>query len=185
EKLNRANLSEPLGTPCPVTAPTILANEGAISSSDDCARLALINFIRTTRNQEEGLPVEHKINNQAFFAKVDFNLNKANQLAVSYNFDYSKNTNQTFDVATYGNSANGIEGPSKINVLRFNLFSTLTPTRLNEFHVTYSREGRPRSAVPSSVPADTAMGFATSFRFGNPFFMQPNVDELVKRFQVK
>ena len=29
------------------------------------------------------------------------------------------------------------------------------------------------------------MGFATAFRFGNPFFLGPNVDELVKRFQVK
>ena len=29
------------------------------------------------------------------------------------------------------------------------------------------------------------MGFAPSFRFGNPFFLAPNVDELVKRFQVK
>src|SRR5438067_84251 len=29
------------------------------------------------------------------------------------------------------------------------------------------------------------MGFATTFRFGNPFFLAPNVDELVKRVQVK
>ena len=29
------------------------------------------------------------------------------------------------------------------------------------------------------------MGFAPSFRFGNPFFLAPNVDELVKRFQLK
>src|ERR1044072_2344126 len=85
EKLDRANLSEQIGnTPCPITTPTILANEAAISGNDDCARLALINFMRTTRNQEEGLPVDHKINNQAFLAKVDINLNKSNQLAVSY-----------------------------------------------------------------------------------------------------
>src|SRR5690349_15540118 len=95
EKLERANLSETIGgTPCPVTAPTILANEGAINANDDCARLALINFMRTSRNQEEGLPVDHKINNQAFFSRVDFELNKSNHLSVSYNFDYSKNTNQ-------------------------------------------------------------------------------------------
>ena len=35
------------------------------------------------------------------------------------------------------------------------------------------------------MPADTGIGFAPSFRFGNPFFLQPNVDELVKRFQIK
>jgi hypothetical protein len=85
----------------------------------------LINFFRNTRGQEEGLPVAHKINNHAFFAKTDFDLNSSNKLAVSYNFDYSKNTNQTFDVSTYGNSANGTEGPSKINVLRVNLYSTV------------------------------------------------------------
>lgn len=185
ENLTRPNLSEPIGTPCPISTPTILANEALINGSEDCQRLALIDFFRATRNQEEGLPIAHKINNQAFFSKGSFKLNDANQLDVSYNFDHSKNTNQTFDVPTYGNSANGIEGPSKINVVRVNLFSTVSPTKLNEAHFSYSRELRPRSAIPSNVPADTAMGFATTFRFGNPFFLGPNVDELLWRTQVK
>lgn len=186
EKLNRANLSEQIGdTPCPIGAPTIGANEGAINANDDCARLALLGFFRTRLNQEEGLPVEHKINNQAFFSRGDFDLNNSNHLSVSYNFDYSKNTNQTFDVATYGNSANGIEGPSKINVVRVNLFTTVSPTKLNEAHFSYSRELRPRAAVPSNVPADTAMGFATTFRFGFPFFLEPTVDELLWRTHAK
>jgi outer membrane receptor for ferrienterochelin and colicin len=185
ENLARANLSEPIGTPCPISTPTIIANEGLINGNVDCQRLALLNFFRTTRNQEEGLPIKHKINNQAFFSKGSFKLNDANQLEVSYNFDHSKNTNQTFDVATYGNSANGIEGPSKINVIRANLFSTISPTKLNEAHFSYSRELRPRSAIPSNVPADTAMGFETTFRFGFPFFLEPNVDELLWRTQVK
>jgi hypothetical protein len=129
-----------------------------IAGSDDCQRLALINFIRDHSQSGRRTAVSHKINNQAFFSKVDFALNDANQLAVSYNFDYSKNTNQTFDVATYGNSANGTEGPSKINVVRVNLISTISPTKLNEAHFSYSRELRPRAAVPSNVPADTAMG---------------------------
>src|SRR5215213_6321482 len=186
ENLERGNLSEQIGgTPCPIAAPTIFANEASINGNEDCQRLALINFFRNTRNQEEGLPVLHQINNQAFFAKVDFALNNSNQLAVSYNFDYSKNTNQTFDVSTYGNSANGIEGPSKINVVRLNLFTTVSPTKLNEAHFSYGRELRPRAAVTSNIPADTAMGFATTFRFGFPFFLEPNVDELLWRTQLK
>src|SRR5258705_1718173 len=185
ENLQRPNLSEPIGAPCPVVAPTLLANEAVIGANGDCQRLALLGFFQSRRNQNEGLPIDHRINNSATLAKVDWNLTAANQLSGSYNFDYSKNTNQTFDVATYGDSANGIEGPSKINVLNVNLFSTLTSTRLNEFHVPYSRENRPRASVSSSVPADTAMGFAPSFRFGHPFFLQPTVDELVKRFQVR
>jgi Carboxypeptidase regulatory-like domain/TonB-dependent Receptor Plug Domain len=185
ENLLRANLSEAIGAPCPVSAPTIAANEALINGSADCQRLALLNFFKTTRNQDEGQPVKHTINNTALLTKADWNLSPANILSVSYNYDYSKNQNQTFDVATYGTSANGTEGPSKINMLNANLFSTITATRLNELHVTYSRENRPRSATPSNVPADTGAGFAPSFRFGNPFFLGPNIDELVKRFQVK
>jgi len=185
ERFIRSNLSEPLGAPCPVSNPTLAANESLIGANADCQRLALLSFFRTARGQEEGNPVEHTINNNALLSKLDWTLSPANTLAVSYNFVHSKNENQTFDVPTYGNSANGTEGPSKINIVNLNLFSTLTANKLNEFHITYSREDRPRSATPSAVPADTGMGFGPSFRFGNPFFLHPNVDELVKRFQVK
>src|SRR5258706_1753582 len=188
ENLTRANLSDPIGTPCGVAAPVITnpAHETLINSSSDCQRLALINFIQATRGQNEGLPVPHPIRNYAFLGKTDFNLSRAHQLAISYNFDYSKNTNQTFDVATYGTSANGTEGPSKINNLNVNLFSTVSATKLNEAHFSYTRELRPRSAIPSNIPADTGAGggFNTSelsFRFGNPFFLEPNVDELIWR----
>ena len=185
EKLQRPNLSEAIGAPCPVSAPTIGANEALINSTPDCQRLALVNFFRTSRNQDEGQPIDHTINNNALLSKIDWSVNNTNNLSLSYNLNYSKNTNQTFDVATYGNSANGIEGPSKIHVLNLNLFSSVSPTKLNEFHVTYSREDRPRSAISSNVPADTGMGFGPSFRFGNPFFLAPNVDELIQRFQIK
>ncbi|HUS08860.1 MAG TPA: carboxypeptidase regulatory-like domain-containing protein [Pyrinomonadaceae bacterium] len=188
ENLTRANLSEQIGTtPCPFATPVITnpLHETAIDANVDCQRLALINFMGTTRNQEEGLPVKRPIENYALLGKIDLNVNDSNKLALSYNFDHSKNENQTFDVPTYGNSANGIEGPSKINVLNANFFSTLSPTKLNEFHFTYSREERPRSAVTSNIPADTAMGFDTTFRFGHPFFLGPNVDETFWRTQVK
>ncbi|HKQ51577.1 MAG TPA: TonB-dependent receptor, partial [Pyrinomonadaceae bacterium] len=186
ENLTRANLSEQVGdTPCPVQTPTILANEALINGNTDCQRLALLNFFRTTRDQEEGLPIQRPIRNSAILGKVDWDLNSNNRLTLSHNFDYSKNTNQTFDVATYGNSANGIEGPSKINAFNANFFSTLSPTMVNEFHFTYGREERPREAVESNIPADTAMGFGTTFRFGAPFFLGPNVDETFWRTQIK
>ena len=186
ENLTRANLSEQIGdTPCPVQAPTILANEALINGNTDCQRLALLNFIRTTRGQEEGLPVKRPIRNSAILGKIDWDLSPNNKLTISHNFDYSRNENQTFDVATYGNSANGIEGPSKINAFNANLFTTISATKVNEFHFTYGREERPRGAIPSKIPADTAMGFATTFRFGNPFFIAPNVDETFWRIQLK
>jgi hypothetical protein len=182
EKFNRDNLSVQLGsTPCPIQAPTVQANEALIDSIPDCQRLALLTFL----GPQEGSPVTHKIRNSALLGKFDWNFNAANKLALSYNFDRSNNSNQTFDVDTYGASANGTEGPSKINVVNVNFFSSLSATKLNEAHFTYSRETRPRSATPSNIRPDTAMGFGPTFRFGNPFFLGPNVDELFWRTQIK
>lgn len=186
ESLTRANLSEQVGaTACTISNPTIGANEAAIIANTDCQRLALLNFMRSTRSQEEGTPIDRKIENTAFLGKIDWDLNNSNKLSASYNFDFSKNTNQTFDVPTYGVSANGTEGPSKINVANLNLYTTISPTIVNEGHFTYSREDRPRSAIDSNIPADTAMGFGTTFRFGNPFFLQPGVDEVFWRTQIR
>src|SRR5882724_9071026 len=185
EKFNCANLSVPIGTPCSVGAPTVQANEALINGSADCQRAALINFFQTRRSQPEGDPVKHQINNEAILFKTDWDVTPNHKLGISYNFDYSKNTNQTFDVATYGNSANGIEGPSKINNVNLNLFTTISATKLNEAHFSYTRELRPRAATTSNVPADTAMGFGTTFRFGHPFFLNPTVDETLWRTDVK
>jgi hypothetical protein len=56
---------------------------------------------------------------------------------------------------------------------------------VNEAHFTYSRETRPRTAAGSGLTADTGMGFGPTFRFGDPFFLQPGVDELIWRTQFK
>lgn len=186
ENLTRNNLADQIGTTaCSVQNPTVQANEALINGNADCQRRALLNFFRTNRNQEEGTPIDRAVRNTAFLGKIDWDVNDSNKLSASYNFDHSKNTNQTFDVPTYGVSANGIEGPSKINVANLNWYTTFSPTLVNEAHFTYSREDRPRHAVDSNVPADTAMGFATTFRFGNPFFLAPSVDELFWRTQIR
>ncbi len=195
EDLSRKNLSVPLGTACGVASPVFgpggNITDAAISASPECQRLTLLNFFKNTafpspiKNTDEGLPIIHQIRNASVFGRVDYNLNSKNQIFGSYNFDWSKNPNQTFDVPTYGTSANGIEGPSKIQAISTNWFSTLSNSMLNEAHFTYAREARPRGAIsPSSVP-DTAMGFATNFRFGQPFFLEPTIDELFYRTDIR
>jgi len=89
--------------------------------------LALVKFPSSHQNQSEGLPVKHPIKNYAMLLKTDFNINKSNQLGISYNFDTRRTITRRSNVATYGNSANGIEGPSKINNLNVNLFTTFSP----------------------------------------------------------
>jgi hypothetical protein len=180
EDLTRPDLSVPIGTPCAITNPVFGSNitDAQISASADCQRVVLLNFMKTNFNENDGLPVSHQVRNGAAFGRVDYNLSPSNQISTSYNFDWSKNPNQTFDVPTFGTTANGIEGPSKIQAISANWTGAISSTKLNEAHFTYSRENRPRLAVsPSSVP-DTGIGFGTSFRFGQPFFLEPGVDEI-------
>ena len=187
ENLTRKNLSVPLGTPCPVANPVFGDNitDGQISASPDCQRQTLLNFLQSNFNEDDGKPVDHSVRNASVFGRVDYNPNSANQIFGSYSYDWSKNPNQTFDVPTYGTTANGIEGPSKIQVANGNWYTTISNTKLNEAHFTYSRENRPRNTVdPTAIP-DTAMGFGPSFRFGQPFFLNPAVDELLWRTQVR
>jgi outer membrane receptor for ferrienterochelin and colicin len=189
EDLNRSNLSVPLGTPCgvsnPVFGPGGTITDAQISASGDCQRQTVLNFFQTKFKENEGTAVDHSVRNASVFGRVDYNLNAKNQIFGSYSFDRSNNANQTFDVPTYGTTANGIEGASHIQAVNGNWFSTLSNNMLNEAHFTYARETRPRAAVsPSAVP-DTAMGFFPNFRFGQPFFLEPTVDELVYRTDVR
>jgi hypothetical protein len=183
ENLTRDNLSAPLGT-CPVTAPVVGVDDAAIGSNAECQRIALLNFYKTNFNQTEGNPVNHPVRNGTGLGRFDWTVTPKNSFSVSYDYDYSKNTNQTFDVPTYGDSANGIEGPSKIQTMNSNLFTTVSPTLLNEFHFTYGRENRPRAATNTSAVPDTGIGFFPSFRFGEPFFLEPTVDEVFWRTDV-
>ncbi len=196
--LTRENLSSQLGsTKCPVTSPNVVTDANLLQpvsagGNADCQRLALLNYYSTHQSLNDGVPIKKPIHNSALLGKWDWVINSSNKLSASYNFDYSKNENQTFDVNTYGASANGTEGPSKIQAINANLFSTLSASTLNEFHFTYGRENRPRRANEKLNP-DTGIGsdFGTAatdafaFRFGNPFFLQPSVDEIFWRMQFK
>src|SRR5712692_5271588 len=192
ENLTRQNLSSAIGTPC---GSNIVFNgtpgtDAQILASPDCQRVALLNFMQSKFSENDGAPINHAIRNGAVFGRVDYNLNAKNQIFGSYNYDYSKNSNQTFDVPAYGTTANGIEGPSKIQAVNTNWFDTISSTKLNEAHFTYARENRPRNATdPTSVP-DTNIGSANSptnfaFRFGQPFFLEPTIDEVFWRTDVR
>ena len=166
--------------------PTIPANEALINTNADCQRTALLGFLQSRVGINDGLPIRHPQRTTAVLGKLDAAVNAANHVSGSWNFNHSRKENETFDVATYGNSANGIEGdPARINVVNLNWFTTLSTRMVNEAHFTYSRETRPRTAAGSGLTADTGMGFGPTFRFGDPFFLQPGVDELIWRTQFK
>ena len=163
--LTRPNLSEPFG-----------------DAAANAQRTKLLNFFKTKFNADEGQPVKHPVKNSALVSKFDWNVSARNQLAITYNFTRSNKENETFDVRSYGTSANGIEGPSRIQPFNVSLNTAFSAQLLNEFHYTYVRETRPRGYGGPDLP-DTGIGFAPSFRFGQPFFMP--VEELFWRHQIK
>ena len=192
ENLLRANLSQynasTLGSAmCGVATPVFGSNitDSQIDANGDCQRQVLLNFYKTNFNEDEGAPVDHVVHNGAFFGRVDWNINPKNLFYVSYNFDYSRNPNQTFDVATYGTTANGVEGPAHISTLNGNLITTLNDHMVNEAHATYGYETRPRSPIDSSAVPDTGIGFFPSFRFGQPFFLGPGSSETFYHIDLK
>ena len=133
-------------------------------------------------------PIDRTDDNRALTAKVDVHFNQNHQASLKYNYTRSMQINGTFDVDSWGLSANGIE-ESFSHAVNVSLRSQLSNTVSNEFRMQFAREDRPRSyegplipgATPPPLPAfdkiggrpfpDIAMDFADGFRIGLPFFL--------------
>jgi hypothetical protein len=121
---------------------------------------------------------------RAFLAKFDFRLSEKHDLSLKYNYTWSQQENGTFDVDSWGRSANGLEKDWS-NALNGSLTSFLSSRTSNELRFQLSREDRPRpyegplnplapatSLFPGGDPfKDTDVDFTHAFRFGMPFFL--------------
>jgi hypothetical protein len=122
----------------------------------------------------------------ALLGKVDWNINSKNSLTVRHNYSRAEQNNGTFDVPTWGVSANGRETDDS-NAFISQLVTTFSANLLNEFRFQYARENRPRFYDGPDLPDvaiagnDPVTGEATAFRFGRPFFLP--VPETDTRFQ--
>jgi hypothetical protein len=118
-----------------------------------------------------------------FLIKGDFNINNNNLLTVRHNYSRSEQVNGTFDVPTWGFSANGRETDSS-NAFITQLVTTITPTLLNEFRFQWAKEERPRFYDGPDLP-DTTIGTfdgSISYRFGRPFFLPVPSDDIRLQF---
>ncbi len=133
-------------------------------------------------------PVERTDDNRALMAKLDWNVSERHKAAIKYNYTWSEQVNGTFDVDSWGRSANGIEKDFS-HAVNGQLSSQLSDAVSNEFRFQWAREDRPRpyegplmpGAEPPGLPQfeeiggkpfpDTGMTFADGFRFGLPFFL--------------
>jgi len=147
----------------------------------------LINIFATRFNDpgEQGV-IKRTNDANALLGKLDWNVNTKNLLTVRHNYSRAEQNNGTFDVPTWGTSANGRETDDS-NAFITQLVTTFSPTLLNEFRFQYARENRPRFFDGPDLPDvaiagnDPVTGEATAFRFGRPFFLP--VPETDTRFQ--
>ncbi len=108
--------------------------------------------------------------------KFDFNVAKSNLLTLRLNYTESQQANGTFDVDSWGRSANADEKNSSY-ALSGSFISNHGGSLLNEFRFQWAREDRPRpyegpTILGSDRPfPDTAFDFGRGYRFGMPFFI--------------
>jgi hypothetical protein len=124
----------------------------------------------------ENGPIERTNDARVFLIKGDWNVSSGNLASLRYNYTWSEQKNGTFDVDSWGRSANAIEQDHS-HAISGSLISTLQSNLLNEFRFQYAREDRPRpyngpNITGQSRPLpDTAFDFGRSYRFGMPFFI--------------
>ena len=125
---------------------------------------------------EENGPIERTNDARVLLLKTDWSVNPSNLATLRYNYTWSEQKNGTFDVDSWGRSANATEKDNS-NAISGSLISTLQSTLLNEFRFQYAREERPRpydgpliNGQSRPLP-DTAFDFGSSYRFGMPFFI--------------
>ncbi len=132
-------------------------------------------------------PISRTNDARAALAKFDFRLSDKHNLSLKYNYTWSEQKNGTFDVDTWGASANGLE-QSHSHAVNGSLVSFLSSRTSNELRFQFAREDRPRpytgpnnhlgdttgvsSIFGAAVPFhDTDIDPGHAFRFGLPFFL--------------
>ena len=69
----------------------------------------VVDFFAALGSPSENGPIDRTNDARVFLGKVDAQLNPANLLTLRYNYTWSKQENGTFDVDSWGRSANGLE----------------------------------------------------------------------------
>ena len=120
-------------------------------------------------------PIARTNDGQVFLLKLDYRVNETNNFSLKYNFTNSRQVNGTFDVDSWGASANAVEKDFS-HAVSGQLTSQLTNSVANEFRFQFAREDRPREYDAPTLPGgrdfpDTGMDFVNGFRIGRPFFI--------------
>src|SRR6185436_11127972 len=146
----------------------------------------VVDYFASQGSPDENGSIERSNDARVFLGKIDWQINPKNLLTVRYNYTWSEQANGTFDVDSWGRSANALEKDYS-HAGSGTLLTTFSPSVLNEARFQFAREYRPRpyggpDITGQSRPLpDTAFDFGRGYRFGEPFFIP--VDYYDQRIQ--
>ena len=163
--------------------------DGSSTKQTDPSRLEprVVDFFSRLGSPNENGPIDRSNDARVFLGKLDWQASSRHLLTLRYNYTWSEQVNGTFDVDSWGRSANAIERDYS-HAVTGSAISNLSGTALNEFRFQWAKEFRPRpyngpDVTGQSRPLpDTAFDFARGYRFGMPFFIP--VDYFDERVQL-
>ncbi len=136
----------------------------------------VVDALASLGSPNENGPIRRTNDARVLLTKVDWNTSAKNLATLRYNYTWSEQENGTFDVDSWGRSANSIEKDSS-HAVTGSLITSWSNSLLNEFRFQGARENRPRpyngpNITGQSRPLpDTAFDFGRGYRFGEPFFI--------------
>ncbi len=151
---------------------------GTSTKQTDPSRIEqrVVDALAALGSPNENGPIERTNDARVLLAKTDWNVSTRNLATLRYNYTWSEQENGTFDVDSWGRSANAIEKDDS-NAITGSLMTTFSNDLLNEFRFQSAKENRPRpyngpNVTGQSRPLpDTAFDFGARYRFGMPFFI--------------
>ncbi len=158
-------------------------NDGDSSKPNSIDPRLVSVFATRFGSPNEQTVIERTNDADVLLAKVDININNSNLLTLRHNYSRAEQVNGTFDVPTWGASANGRETDSS-NSFIGQLVTNFSANFLNEFRFQWAKEERPRFYDGPDLP-DTTIGTfdgSTSYRFGRPFFLPVPSDDVRLQF---
>lgn len=147
----------------------------------------VVALLASLGSPDENGPIDRSNDALVALAKLDWQATEANLATIRLNYTKSEQKNGTFDVDSWGRSANANEKDDS-KALTGSLISTLSSSLLNELRFQYARENRPRPYEGPLINGqnrplpDTAFDFGANYRFGEPFFIP--VEYYDERYQI-
>jgi hypothetical protein len=146
----------------------------------------LVDYFAGIGSPNENGPITRTNDARVFLGKLDWQASDRHLVTLRYNYTWSDQKNGTFDVDSWGTSANADEKDYS-HAVTGSLISNFSSSLLNEFRFQWAKEYRPRPYLGPDIAGqsrplpDTAMDFAHAYRFGMPFFIP--VDYFDERVQ--